>query len=143
NAGWYRYDENRKPIPDPEVDALIRETSERARIPQRTITPDEILERCLYIMINEGARILQEGYALRAADIDTIYLSGYGFPGYRGGPMWYADTVGLKKVLDRTVSFQRQHGDLWEPAPLLRQLAESGRTFASWDLEQEKRFAST
>ena len=93
-------------------------------------------------MINEGARILQEGYALRAADIDTIYLTGYGFPGYRGGPMWYADTVGLKTVLDRILEFQRIHGELWEPAPLLRQLAESGRTFASWDAEQEKRFAA-
>ena len=140
-AGWYRYDENRKPIPDAEVEALIRKTSQEAGIPQRSITPDEILDRCLYIMINEGARILAEGYALRAADIDTIYLSGYGFPGYRGGPMWYADSVGLKTVLDRIVGFHRQHGELWEPAPLLRQLAESGRTFASWDADQEKRFA--
>ena len=142
-AGWYRYDENRKAIPDPEVDALIRETARGAGIPQRAITNDEILERCLYIMINEGARILQEGYALRAADIDTIYLSGYGFPGYRGGPMWYADTVGLRKVLERIMAFQRTHADFWEPAPLLRQLAESGRTFAGWDAEQEKRFASS
>jgi 3-hydroxyacyl-CoA dehydrogenase len=141
-AGWYRYDENRKAIPDPEVEALIRETAQKAGIPQRTITTEEILERCLYIMINEGARILAEGYALRAADIDTIYLSGYGFPGYRGGPMWYADTVGLKQVLDRIISFQSRHGELWEPAPLLRELAESGRTFASWDAAQEKLFAS-
>lgn len=141
-AGWYRYDENRKAIPDPEVEALIRETAQKAGIPQRTITNEEILERCLYIMINEGARILEEGYALRAADIDTIYLSGYGFPGYRGGPMWYADKVGLKKVLDRIINFQSRHGELWEPAPLLRELAESGRTFASWDAAQEKHFAS-
>ena len=140
-AGWYRYDENRKSSPDAEVEALIRQTAQEAGIPQRNITADEILERCLYVMINEGARILQEGYALRAADIDTIYLTGYGFPGYRGGPMWYADTVGLKKVLDRIVAFQRSHGELWEPAPLLRELAESGRTFASWDADQEKRFA--
>jgi 3-hydroxyacyl-CoA dehydrogenase len=141
-AGWYRYDENRKASPDPEVEALIRETARQAGIVQRDITSDEILERCLYIMINEGARILKEGYALRAADIDTIYLTGYGFPGYRGGPMWYADTVGLKKVLDRIVAFQRVHGELWEPAPLLRELAESGRTFANWDADQEKRFAT-
>jgi 3-hydroxyacyl-CoA dehydrogenase len=93
-------------------------------------------------MINEGARILDEGYALRAADIDTIYLSGYGFPGYRGGPMWYADTVGLKKLLQRIQEFQRTHGEFWEPAPLLRQLAEQGRTFAQWDAEQEKHFTS-
>src|SRR5688572_6814549 len=140
-AGWYRYDENRKATPDPEVEALIRSTAQQAGVTQRNITSDEILERCLYTMINEGARILQEGYALRAADIDTIYLTGYGFPGYRGGPMWYADTVGLKKVLGRIVAFQRSHGELWEPAPLLRELAESGRTFASWDADQEKRFA--
>jgi len=143
NAGWYRYGEDRKPIADPEVESLIRETSQNAGIPQRGITAEEILERCLYIMINEGARILQEGYALRAADIDTIYLSGYGFPGYRGGPMWYADTVGLNKILERIMAFHRTHADFWEPANLLRQLAEGGRTFASWDAEQEKRFGSS
>jgi len=141
-AGWYRYDENRKSTPDPEVEALIVETARNADIPQRTITPEEIVERCFYVMINEGARILEEGYALRAADIDTVYLSGYGFPGYRGGPMWYADSVGLKKILQRIQDFQRVHGEQWEPAPLLRQLADQGRTFAQWDAEQEKRFAS-
>jgi 3-hydroxyacyl-CoA dehydrogenase len=141
-AGWYRYDENRKQTPDAEVEALIRETAREAGIPQRTITSDEIVDRCIYAMINEGARILEEGYALRAADIDTIYLTGYGFPGYRGGPMWHADTVGLKKILDRILDFQRQHGKFWEPAPLLRQLAERGRTFANWDADQEKRFGS-
>jgi 3-hydroxyacyl-CoA dehydrogenase len=140
-AGWYRYDENRKASPDPEVESLIRETAQAAGIPQRTISSEEILERCLYVMINEGARILEEGYALRAADIDTIYLSGYGFPGYRGGPMWYADTVGLKKILQRIQEFQHGHGELWEPAPLLRRLAEQGGTFAKWDAEQETRFA--
>jgi len=139
-AGWYRYDENRKSTPDPEIETLIQETARNAGIPQRTITRDEILERCLYAMINEGARILEEGYALRAADIDTIYLSGYGFPGYRGGPMWYADSVGLKKILETIEGFERVHGELWKPAPLLRQLAEQGRTFAQWDAEQEKRF---
>jgi 3-hydroxyacyl-CoA dehydrogenase len=138
-AGWYRYDENLKPIPDPEVETLIRETAQRANIPQRVISQREIIERCFYVMINEGARILGEGYALRAADIDTIYLTGYGFPGYRGGPMWYADTLGLKKILERILIFQRDHGEFWEPAPLLKQLAESGRTFASWDAERETR----
>jgi 3-hydroxyacyl-CoA dehydrogenase len=140
-AGWYRYDENRKSNPDPEVESLIRETAQAAGIPQRSISREEILERCLYVMINEGARILEEGYALRAADIDTIYLSGYGFPGYRGGPMWYADSVGLKKILQRIEEFQREHGELWEPAPLLRRLAEQGSTFAKWDAQQETRFA--
>src|SRR6185436_1915617 len=139
-AGWYRYDENRKATPDPEVEALIMETATNAGIRQRTITRDEILERCLYAMINEGARILEEGYALRAADIDTIYLSGYGFPSYRGGPMWYADSVDLKKILQTIQEFHRTHGELWEPAPLLRKLVEQGHTFAEWDAEQEKRF---
>ena len=134
-AGWYRYDENRKSTPDPEVEAMIKQTAQEAGIAQRAITRDEILERCIYAMINEGARILEEGYALRAADIDTIYLSGYGFPGYRGGPMWYADTVGLKQILQRIQEFERTHGEYWEPAPLLRQLVEQGRTFAQWDEE--------
>ena len=141
-AGWYHYDENRKLMPAPEVEVLIRETAQQAGIPQRTITEQEIIERCLYVMINEGARILEEGYALRAADIDTIYLTGYGFPGYRGGPMWYADTIGLTTILERIQSFQSEHGELWEPAPLLRQLAASGRTFAQWDAEKERRLTS-
>ncbi len=132
-AGWYRYDENRKPIPDPEVHALIEKTAHEAGIERRSITDEEIIERCIYIMINEGAKILEEGYALRAADIDVIYLTGYGFPGYHGGPMWYADTVGLKKVRDRIAEFHQKHGEFWEPAPLLNKLADAGETFASYD----------
>ena len=81
-----------------------------------------------------GARILEEGFALRAVDIDIIYINGYGFPAYRGGPMWYADTVGLKKVYDRISEFHRQHGELWTPAPLLKQLAEQGKGFKDFDL---------
>ena len=84
----------------------------------------------------EGARILEEGYALRAVDIDIIYLNGYGFPAYRGGPMWYADTVGLPKVYRRICEFHQQHGELWTPAPLLQRLAEQGKTFAEFDKEQ-------
>ena len=83
-----------------------------------------------------SARILEEGYALRAGDIDIIYLNGYGFPAYRGGPMWYADTVGLKKVYERVSDFQRAHGELWEPAPLLKQLAAEGKTFADFDRQK-------
>ena len=89
-------------------------------------------------MINEGASILEEGYALRASDIDTVYLTGYGFPSYRGGPMWYADTVGVKKVYERVQDFRRQFGELWEPAPLLARLAGEARTFASLDLEKAR-----
>ena len=97
--------------------------------------PDEIVDRCLYALVNEGARILEEGYALRAVDIDIIYLNGYGFPSYRGGPMWFADTVGLKKVYDRICEFRRQYGEIWEPAPLLKLLAETGGTFAGFNKE--------
>jgi 3-hydroxyacyl-CoA dehydrogenase len=132
--GWYRYDEGRAPIPDPEVDALIEKTANEAGIARHAVTPQEIIERCVYIMINEGARILEEGHAQRAADIDVIYCTGYGFPGYRGGPMWYADTVGLKSVYARVHEFHKQYGHLWEPAPLLKKLAEEGKTFADWDL---------
>ena len=132
-AGWYRYEDGRTPIRDPEVEALIENDGEEAGIARRSISNEEILDRCLYIMINEGARILAEGYALRAADIDTIYMTGYGFPAYRGGPMWYADTVGLKKIYERIVEFHRQHGDYWKPAPLLERLAREGQTFAAFD----------
>ncbi|HEY3823753.1 MAG TPA: 3-hydroxyacyl-CoA dehydrogenase NAD-binding domain-containing protein [Bryobacteraceae bacterium] len=125
--GWYLYDENRKATPDPEVEALIEHTAKDAGIERRTITDQEVIERCVYVMINEGARILEEGYASRASDIDTIYFSGYGFPAYRGGPMWYADTIGLKNVYDKILEFH------WEPAPLLKQLALEGKTFAALD----------
>ncbi len=123
-AGWYRYDENRKPIPDPEVNALIEKIARDAGIQRREISDQEIVERCIYVLINEGARILEEGYALRAADIDVIYVTGYGFPAYRGGPMWYADALGLKNVYERVREW-------WEPAPLLAQLAERGEKFES------------
>jgi 3-hydroxyacyl-CoA dehydrogenase len=135
-AGWYKYDENRQAIPDPEVAELVRKWAAEARITQRQISSEEIVDRCLYALVNEGARILEEGYALRAVDIDIIYLNGYGFPAYRGGPMWYADTVGLKKVCDRIDEFYRRHGELWTPAPLLKQLAEQGKTFAEFSKEQ-------
>ncbi|MBV8847653.1 MAG: enoyl-CoA hydratase/isomerase family protein [Bryobacterales bacterium] len=130
-AGWYKYDENRQATPDPEVEALIENTAREAGIKRRAISDDEIVERCIYTLINEGARILQEGYAQRAADIDVIYLTGYGFPAYRGGPMWYADTIGLKKIYDRICEFRHTAGEWWEPAPLLKKLAEQGGTFAA------------
>ncbi len=135
--GWYLYDENRRAAPDPAVEALIERTAREAGIERRSITGEEIIERCIYVMINEGARILEEGHASRASDIDAIYFSGYGFPAYRGGPMWYADTVGLRKVLARIEEFHRKFGELWEPAPLLKRLALEGRTFAAFDEERE------
>ncbi len=135
-AGWYNYDENRRAIPDPGVTALVKKWAAEAGIPQRQISREEIVDRCLYALVNEGARILEEGYALRAGDIDIIYINGYGFPAYRGGPMSYADSVGLKKVHERILEFHGQHGELWEPAPLLKQLAEQGKTFAEYNKEQ-------
>ena len=135
-AGWYKYDENRCPILDPEVDEMVRRWAREAGIVQRTISSEEIVDRCIYALVNEGARILEEGIALRAGDIDIIYLNGYGFPAYRGGPMWYADTVGLDKVYRRISEFHQQHGELWEPAPLLKRLAEQSKTFAELNREQ-------
>ena len=135
-AGWYKYDDQRRASPDPAVDELIRKWVAEAGIPQRQISAEEIVDRCIYALVNEGARILEEGYALRASDIDIIYLNGYGFPAYRGGPMWYADTVGLKKVYERISEFQRQHGEIWQPAPLLKRLAEQGKTFAQFGKEE-------
>jgi 3-hydroxyacyl-CoA dehydrogenase len=136
-AGWYHYAEGtRTPVPDPEVDKLIEETARRAGIPRRTIGTQEIVERTLYALINEGAKILEEGIALRAVDIDIIYINGYGFPAYRGGPMWYADVVGLRTVYERVRDFEKQHGHLWAPAPLLRRLAEAGKGFAAFDKEK-------
>jgi 3-hydroxyacyl-CoA dehydrogenase len=135
-AGWYKYDENRNRIPDPEVDALIEQVAAEQGVKRRPITEEEIIERTQYALINEGAKILEEGIALRAVDIDIIYINGYGYPAWRGGPMWYADTVGLKKVYDRVSQFHEEHGELWEPAPLLKRLAEAGKTFADFDKEK-------
>jgi 3-hydroxyacyl-CoA dehydrogenase len=137
HRGWYLYDENRRPTADPEVTALIRQWSAEAGIPQRQISAPEIVDRCVYALVNEGARILEEGYALRAVDIDIIYINGYGFPAHRGGPMWYADSVGLQKVYERVCEFHRQHGELWAPAPLLKRLAQAGKTFADFDKESQ------
>ena len=118
--------------PIPEVAELVKKWNAESGIPQRQISAEEIVEREVYLLVNEGARILEEGYALRAGRHRHIYLNGYGFPGFRGGPMWYADTVGLKKVYDRVCEFHKQHGMLWEPAPLLKKLAETGGKFAEY-----------
>ncbi len=134
-AGWYKYDDQRQASLDPHVLELLNKWTTEAGVPQRTISSDEIVDRCIYALVNEGARILEEGYALRAVDIDIIYLNGYGFPAYRGGPMWYADTVGLKKVYDRILEFQKMHGELWEAAPLLKKLAEQDKGFADFNAE--------
>ena len=133
-AGFYRYEAgSRTPIPDPVVQQVIEDCAREAGIARRTITDEEIVERTMYALVNEGAKVLQDGIAQRASDIDLIYVNGYGFPAWRGGPMFYADTVGLAKVYERVREFHRQHGEFWTPAPLLERLAKAGRTFAKPD----------
>jgi 3-hydroxyacyl-CoA dehydrogenase len=128
--GWSQYDANRKPSADPEVVALIESTARSAGIERRVISKEEIVDRCILALVNEGARLLEEGMALRASDIDVIYLTGYGFPAWRGGPMFYAGTIGLAKVVARIEEFGQRHGTaLWTPAPLLKRLAMEGKTF--------------
>jgi 3-hydroxyacyl-CoA dehydrogenase len=136
-AGWYKYDENRKPSGDAVVTATIERLAAQAGIQRRAITNEEIIERTIYALVNEGARILEDGMALRSVDIDIVYLTGYGFPAWRGGPMFYADTVGLKNVLARIEEFEAKHGELWAPAPLLKKLAEEGKTFGDFDRAKE------
>jgi len=129
-AGWYRYEPgNRTPIPDPAVEALIVKASKEAGVKRREISDQEILERCVYALVNEGAEILDEGIALRASDIDIVYIYGYGFPRYRGGPMFYADTVGLDKVYEAVQRYHSAHGELWKPAALLAKLAAEAKKF--------------
>jgi len=135
-AGWYLYDEKRTPRPNPEVHDLIGATAREGGIAQRQISSSEIVERTIYAAINEGARILEEGFALRASDVDMVYIHGYGFPAYRGGPMHYADALGLKALYERILEFQGIHGDPWEPAPLLKRLAERNESFAAWDAQR-------
>jgi len=135
--GFSKYDADRRPSPDPETAALAAAVAKEFGIERREITADEIRDRCLLALVNEGARLLGEGIALRAVDIDIVYLNGYGFPAWRGGPMFYADTAGLPQVLARVEEFEARHGaDLWSPAPLLKQLARDGRTFSDFDRQR-------
>jgi 3-hydroxyacyl-CoA dehydrogenase len=129
--GWYTYKlPDRKPIPDPDVEEIIKKYRAENNIKARSISDEEIVERLIYALVNEAAYILEEGIALRASDIDMVYLTGYGFPAYRGGPMFYADTVGLKNVLNSIQKFQAGYqGSVWQPAPLLAKLANEGRKF--------------
>jgi 3-hydroxyacyl-CoA dehydrogenase len=133
-AGWYRYRPgDRKPLPDPEVERIIEACALEKGIVRRVPLAREIVERTIYALINEGARILEERVAAHAADIDVIYVDGYGFPAHRGGPMWFGDTVGLHRIYQRVGEFERMYGSRWAPASLLRKLAESGRRFADLD----------
>jgi 3-hydroxyacyl-CoA dehydrogenase len=130
--GFYLY-EGRSPRPDPEVEKVIVDASVRMGVKRRNVSKEEIIERLIYPMVNEGARILEEGIATRPGDIDVVWLYGYGFPAWRGGPMHWADTVGLKKIRDRLRELARETGDKrHEPAALLNKLADEGGTFAGY-----------
>ncbi len=132
-SGFYRYEPgDRKPKPDPEIEQMIVEESRALGIERRAIPPDEIVKRCVYALINEGAKVLADGIALRSGDIDIVWIYGYGFPPFRGGPMYYADSVGLKKVLADVEAFHAAYGERWAPAPLLAELAGAGKRFASY-----------
>ena len=137
-SGFYKYDpETRARMADPEVEAMIKAEAAKIGIEQRDISDEEILQRCFYPLINEGARILEEGIAQRPSDIDVVYVFGYAFPVAKGGPMYYADQIGLKQVYDKICEFRDRDGEqYWQSAPLLKQLAEAGKTFAEWGSEQ-------
>ena len=128
NAGWYRYEPgDRTPHPDPEVHRIIKETAAEFGFPQRSdFTDDEILKRLLFASVNEACKILEEGAALRASDVDVMWLHGFGFPRYRGGLMYWADTIGVREVYNQIASWHQRYGDRWRPCELLRQLAEAG-----------------
>jgi len=136
-SGYYKYDPaTRARVSDPEVEKMIQDEAKKLGIEQRRISEEEILERCLYPLINEGARILEEGIAQRPSDIDVVYVYGYAFPAAKGGPMHYADQVGLKNVYDKINEFRGRYGEqYWKPAPLLEKLAGEGKTFAEWGKE--------
>ena len=133
--GYYQYAEgDRTPRPDPEADAVIAKVSEDLGYTRRDFSDDEILKRCMYPLVNIGAKLLEEGHALRAGDIDTVYVNGYGFPTYVGGPMWFADTQGLDNVLaDMERFFEETGDDVWKPSDLLKKLVSEGKNFASLD----------
>jgi 3-hydroxyacyl-CoA dehydrogenase len=135
-AGWYRYEPgSRNPIPDPKVTAMIEQYRRQKGFTPREVSSQEIVERCIYALINEGARILEDGIAQRASDIDLVYLNGYGFPAYRGGPMFFADQTGLHDIARALKRIAAQPGSdaaAWTPAPLLTRLAEQSQTFSAF-----------
>ncbi len=136
-AGWYRYEPGaRTPRPDPAMEEIVASWVRQAGTRRRDVPAEEIVDRTILALVNEGARILEDGIALRAGDIDVVYVDGYGFPSHRGGPMWHADAVGLPRVLERVRQFHDEHGERWRPAPLLERLAAEGRTFRGLDAEK-------
>jgi 3-hydroxyacyl-CoA dehydrogenase len=131
-SGFYDYDEKRNRTPSPVVEKMILDYAAEKGVNRRPISDEEILERCVYPMINEGAKILDEGMAYRGSDIDIVWINGYGWPVYRGGPMFYGDTVGLPKLLERLRHYQGVHGDDFTPSPLLERLAAEGGKLSNY-----------
>jgi 3-hydroxyacyl-CoA dehydrogenase len=137
-AGWYRYDAARERQDDPDILATVRAKAVEAGIPQRPADPPDVVERLVYALVNEGARVIEDGIAARSVDVDIVYVNGYGFPAWRGGPMKYAELVGLDTVVSRIRALHARFGHHWRPAPLLERLAAEGRTFADFDQERAK-----
>jgi len=132
-GGWYTYENNsRTGTPEPKVEALIIETSKEIGFERRKFSDEEILERYLYSIINAGAHVLEEGLALRSSDIDVIWHYGYGFPRYHGGPMFYADLIGLNKIYEKVSQYYDEYGDWLRPSKLLKSLADTGKSFGSF-----------
>ena len=135
-AGWFKYEKgDRTAHPDPVVTELVLETSKRLGIERREISDEEIIQRCIYPIVNEACLILEEGIVERPSDMDVIWIYGYGFPRYRGGPMFYADLVGVKHVYETIKGFYDNGHEWLKPAPLLERMAKEGRTFAEWSAE--------
>jgi len=129
-AGWYRYEKgDRTPHPDEVVKSVIAEVAREFGIEQRSLTDEEILRRLLCASVNEACKILEEGKAYRASDIDVMWLHGFGFPRYRGGLMYWADTVGSRAIFDQISAWHERYGRRWMPASLLREIAASGGSF--------------
>jgi 3-hydroxyacyl-CoA dehydrogenase len=136
--GYYRYvPGDRARHDDPEAIAILKARAQKLGVPQQTHSEQEILERCLYPLLNEGFRILEEGVAQRASDIDVVWAAGYGFPRYRGGPMFYAETIGLPALLEGMERYSKRFGPMhWQPAKLLLQLVDQRRSIADWEQER-------
>jgi 3-hydroxyacyl-CoA dehydrogenase len=131
-AGYYDYDENRTAKPSPVTEKIIHDFIVKSGRNPRKVSDEEILERCVYPMINEGAKILEEGKAIRSSDIDVVWVNGYGWPVYRGGPMYYGDQIGTDKVLAKMKEFQGAMGEDFKPAALLEKLAADGKKFSDF-----------
>jgi 3-hydroxyacyl-CoA dehydrogenase len=141
-GGFYNYDDKRNRSPSPEAAEVIDRFRQEKGAVAREISDEEIMDRCLLLIINEGAKILEEGVAQRASDIDTAWIAGYGWPSYRGGPMYYADhDLGLQTVVDKLQGYAARFGEAWRPAKLLEQLAREGRTFGEFAQEPARQAA--